>query len=93
MPRVMFQGSGVRCQVSNFIIIFFLQSVGACRWRVCYQWGLTHQVYSQETNYDSALVTLLRQNPGILVLIFFLCVCKLTNTTQQPIYAVPYVTT
>ena len=44
------QLSGVSCQVSGvtchifYFIIFFLQTVGASRWRVCYQRGLPRLV-------------------------------------------------
>ena len=40
--RPMCQVSSVTCQVSHSF--FLLQSCGASRWRVCYQWGLPRQV-------------------------------------------------
>ena len=53
MSCVMCHMSGVTCHVSHvrchiiiiIFFIFFLQSVGARRWRVCYQRGLPHLVF------------------------------------------------
>ena len=36
--------SGVKCHMSGVTFFFLLQSCGASRWRVCYQWGLPRQV-------------------------------------------------
>ena len=46
MSRITCQVSGVRCQVTHIFIlyIFFLQSCGASRWKVCYQRGLPRPV-------------------------------------------------
>ena len=45
--------SRVRCHLSGvmFQVDFFLnlQSGGASRWRICYQWGLLRLVYSVST--------------------------------------------
>ena len=40
--------SGVRCQVLDYIF-FFWQSREASRLRVCYQWGLPHLVFKEQT--------------------------------------------
>ena len=46
VPGVMSKVSCVRCHASGVMWhIFFLQSCGASRCRVCYHWGLTRPVF------------------------------------------------
>ena len=51
MSCVMCHMSGAMCHLSNVTCpIFFLQSGEAYRWRVCYQQGLPHLVFTDIIN-------------------------------------------